>query len=136
MNAPTSAPKKDAEPSMPATESPRDKLRATLLGDAALPEFELITIFGGEIELRQPSWGAMMAARAVEDDEQRAIGMVIEYAYVPGTNERVFEEGDKEKILQWPFGSAIMDLQMAIARLTGVDIASIEEELAKDPLRA
>ncbi len=112
----------------------RDQMRAVLLGDPAKPESEDIEIFGIKVEFRQPTFGAMMDARTIADDKTRTVEMIVAYAFVPGTNERVFEDTDRDTILSWPFSSDIVEIQRVIARLTGVDIEAIEEELAKDPL--
>lgn len=112
----------------------RDELRAALLGNAPKPDSKLIMLFGVEIELRQPSLGAILKTRTDSDDTTRAIDMIIEYAYVPGTDDHVFEDTDRAVMMTWPFGPDLATLNTAIAELTGVDIDIAVEELSKDPL--
>lgn len=112
----------------------RDELRAALLGGAPKPDSRLITMFGVEIELRQPNLGAILKTRAEGDDTTRAIDMIIEYAYVPGTTDHVFEDTDRAVMMNWPFGKDLTVLNAAIAELTGVDIDTAVEELHADPL--
>lgn len=113
----------------------RDDIRAALLGKTPLAKSELITVFGIEIELRQPTLAAIMDARGDQDDPKiMATDMIIKYAYVPGTDELIFEDTDREMILRWPFGDELLALQRAISKLTGIDITAAEENLRADPL--
>ena len=116
-----------------ANKTQRDSLRSKLLSTHK-PESRLITLFGAEIELRQPQLQDVMKARETEDPADRAADMIIRYAYVPGTNERVFEEADKDTIVQWPFGGEFMELQKALTSLTGIDMDAAEAEVRQDPL--
>ncbi len=112
----------------------RDELRKALLGTAPKPKSMLIELFGVEVELRQPNLGAILKTRDATDDVSRAIDMIIEYAYVPGTDDHVFEDTDVAVIKKWPFGEDLARLNGAIADLTGVDIDTAAEELRDDPL--
>ncbi len=112
----------------------RDDLRNALLGSAPKPESQVIMLFGVEVELRQPNLASIMKARAEGDDTTRAIDMIIEYAYVPGTDEHVFETADRDTIKTWPFGKDLANLNAVIAELTGVDIVAAVEGLREDPL--
>lgn len=125
----------DPEAPTPTPGPTRDELRAKLLGSKVKPKFELIQLFGSEIELRQPSFGDLMKVRDIDDIATRAVEMIIQYAYVPGTSERVFEDTDRNVILGWPFGEDLVRVNTAIAKLTGVDIELAEDELSKDPLQ-
>ena len=112
----------------------RDELRAALLGKPAAPKSVLITVFGVEIELRQPTLAAIMKTREESGGTAaRAVGMIIEYAYVPGTDDHVFEDTDRDQILQWPFGEDLTLINQSIADLTGIDITAAMEDL-EDPL--
>ena len=112
----------------------RDDLRAKLLGQAPKPQIKTMSLFGQEIELRQPTLGAILDAQGIDDDKIRTVTLIIEYAYVPGTDERIFEEADTNVILSWPFGEELVEIQVAIAGLTGVDISAAEEKLKDNPL--
>ncbi len=112
----------------------RDELRKALLSDTPKAESKMITLFGMQVELRQPTLEAILKARDTEDTTSRAVDMIIEYAYVPGTDEHIFEPGDRVQMLRWPFGKDLTELNEAIADLTGVDIATAMEDLKRDPL--
>ncbi len=112
----------------------RQQIRDQLLGDAHKPKRELLTIFGIEIELQQPTLRGILDVQEITDTKERSAGMIIDYAYVPGSNERIFEPADREIILGWPFNDEIVKLQLAIAKLTGVDIEEAEAILKGAPL--
>ena len=112
--------------------SPRDELRTKLLSSHKAKIIP-ITIFGIDIELHQPSLGDMLNVKEQEDSSERVAGIVIQYAYVPGTDIQIFEEADKVQILKWPFGDDILILQKAVVELTGVDIQAAEKELNDNP---
>ena len=113
----------------------RQSIRDALLGHAPKPEVELLVLFGVELELRQPTLGAILDAQDTEDTKTRSADMIIQFACVPGTDERVFEPADREMILNWPFGDDLMALQRAITKLSGVDVGDAEEALQTDPLK-
>ena len=122
----------------------RDAIRGKILGtDVARPKTIAMKLFGQDIELRQPTLGAMMDARMVDDMKQRTAQFIIQFACVPGTDERIFEEGDIPDILNWPFGEDLALFNTNISKLTGVnvevvnsaiDITQTKEDLANDPL--
>ena len=112
----------------------RDELRAGLIGKKHEVKSELVMLFGMEIELRQPTLRGILDVRSEDNVETRTTDVFINYAYVPGTNDRVFEDTDRDAILNWPFTEELTDIQMIIARLTGVDLGPAEEDLKTDPL--
>jgi len=111
----------------------RDQLRAALISNTPEAESIAVTLFGVEIDLRQPSLASIMKAREQGDAATRAVDMIIEYAYVPGTDEHIFEDTDRDRILKWPFGKDLTVLNKAVADLTGVDLDAAEAAL-QDPL--
>ena len=116
------------------TQLTRDQVRAQLIGKKHKPKSTLITLFGVEVELRQPTLAAILNAREEESEQKRTTDVFLNYAFVPGTDEKVFEEGDRDTILNWPFTEELVEVQIAIARLTGIDLGVAEEELKADPL--
>lgn len=111
----------------------RNELRSKLLSSHK-PKSEMVEVFGVEVELRQPTLEAILGARDTADAKQRTVDMIIQYAYVPGTDEQVFEPADRDQILRWPFGEDMLKVQQAITRLTGVDVSEAEKEIQTDPL--
>ncbi len=112
----------------------RDELRAALIGKTHKGDTKLITLFGVEIELHQPTLSKILEAREEDDEKTRTANIFITYAFVPGTNERIFEDTDRSTILEWPFNKDLIAVQEAIVELTGIDLGKATEELKGDPL--
>lgn len=112
----------------------RDQIRAALIGKRHKGNTEVVELFGIEVELHQPTLNAILEAREEEDVKKRTTDVFINYAFVPGTNELVFEDTDRQTILDWPFTDDLIKVQEVMAKLTGVDIGAVEEELKADPL--
>lgn len=116
--------------------TPRDALRAKLLGAGHKAKTIMVTVFGEEVEVRQPTLEAILRTQSTSTDlKTRSVDMIIEYTFVPGTNEHVFETTDRDVILGWPFGTDIIALQDAIAELTGIDVDKAQEDLETNPLK-
>jgi len=116
------------------TSEARNKLRTKLLSSHKAKS-TTIEVFGGEVEVRQPTLATILAANETTDMKVRSVDMIIEYTYVPGTNEHVFEKADRDAILAWPFGEDLIALQTAISTMTGIDIEAAEEDLLTSPLK-
>jgi len=112
----------------------RDQIRAKVFSKIK-PRIIDINVFGVDIELHQPTLKAILEAQDTEDTGTRMAQMIINYAYVPGTTTRVFDEADAPMILTWPFGDDLIRLQKAITLLTGVDVTGAEKEVTESPLK-
>lgn len=98
----------------------RDELRAKIFA-AHERKFEIVKFMGAEIELRQPKLGDIISAREEENRQAAVIKTLVTYAYVPGTDERVFEEGDADALMELPFGQDFLNVNTAIEKLTDVN---------------
>lgn len=105
----------------------RDQIRASIFNTK--PKSEFINIFGCDVELRQPSLGNILEAQTKDDRRAAIVDMIIDYCYVPGTNEKVFEAADAEGILTLPYGEDLSKINDAIARLTNIDVSGEEKNL-------
>lgn len=86
-----------------------------------------IEMFGEVVEVRQPTLG-QIARMGKEDSKIPAIiRMMVEYVYVPGTNERVFDAADAEQLATMPSGKWLTDMNKAIMEMTGVDVKEAEK---------
>ncbi len=89
---------------------------------------ELVTIFGAEIEVRQPSLGVVLeASDESKSTKDSLIDVLIGYCFVPGTAEHVFEDTDRDALMKLPMGDDFNLLNKAIARMTGIDIEGAEK---------
>lgn len=98
----------------------RAELREKILATKK-PKVKLVDFHGVEIELRQPVLGDIIAAQANEDRTAAIIDTMIRYAFVPGTEERVFEAGDVEQIKQMPFDHNLIAISKAMEELSEVN---------------
>jgi len=100
----------------------RDTLRAKLLATRK-PATKEIEFLGETIELRQMTVGAVMASAAeTEDSKQESlIKALIQFAYVPGTDEPLFEEADKDALMLQPWDKSFTDLMNAMTEMTSIN---------------
>lgn len=104
------------------TDTLRDLIRGAVLNTTAVKS-KIVTFFGQDIEVRQPTLGAVLDATNAADRKDQVVNMLLTYCYVPGTDETVFEEGDRESLINLPFGDDVGRMQKAIAELTTIDVA-------------
>ncbi len=113
--------------------STRDTLRANIFGAKnKLRKSKIIDLFGTDIEIRQPTVGEISALAKQASADEGSVGLalaLIAYAYVPDTNEKIFEDTDKDGILSFPADRWVDDLNKAIAEMTGVDLEEARKNL-------
>ena len=114
--------------------STRDSLRTALVGNTLPGEVRSTTLFGNTIEIRPPSMEVSLKIGNMETPQEQTLAFIMECVYVPGTNERVFEEGDKPQILKWPMNADVLGLQTQLNEMMGVDVIQAEEDIRADPL--
>jgi len=91
---------------------------------------KVIRFFGQDIEIRQQTLGAISELAAEEDDGDKQLSLVktiIRYAYVPGTNEKVFGIEHTEELMSLPFGDDFDRLSDTIRDLTKVSVKDQEK---------
>lgn len=108
-----------SEPSKPVMPT-RNDLRSKILGRKEMKK-ETVEFFGTHIELRQSSFGDILKAQSNEDRQSVVIEALLNQAYVPGTDEKVFEEGDITTLKNLPFGADFLRINAALERLTEVN---------------
>lgn len=107
----------------------RDSIRAKILGVSR--KSKVVEVDGIQIEVRQPSVGEMMSLTASDDKKQDLmIHSIVENCYVPGTNERVFDETDIDGLRAMPFGDSWLLLTKALDEL--MDYKKQVQEEAKN----
>jgi hypothetical protein len=98
----------------------RDSLREQIF-KAKVRKSELVEFFGAPIEIRQPTLGDILEARDNGNSQSAIVGLLVSYAYVPGTDQKVFDAEDGEAIRALPFGPDFLRLNEAMERLTDVN---------------
>jgi hypothetical protein len=109
----------------------RDEARAKILG--AKIEIRPITFFGVDIELRQPTLGTILDMREA-GLAMNGMKMLTDYAYLAGSDEKLFESTDEEGLRNLPFGPDVQNLMNEVATLLGVKQEGLEA-LVKDALK-
>lgn len=108
----------------------RDDIRSAIFASKKLAS-EQVNFFGQQIELRQPRLSDIISIQQSEDRQSAIVDTLIRYAYIPGTDEKIFEEGDTAGLLQLPFGQDMIDVSAALERLTKVNFRDGSESSGK-----
>lgn len=95
----------------------RDTLRSRIF--SARAKAKIVTYNGVEIEVRQPSLKSVIEGND-GDNKQATVRMLIENCFVPGTEEKIFEDTDYDSLLAMPFSSEWVAMSEAITELTGL----------------
>lgn len=85
---------------------------------------------GATVELRQPSLRQILMAQGETDRAKALVNLIVGYCYVPGTDEKVFEDTDADSLLAMPFGEDMVRFNKAIETLTSVDVRGQEKNSA------
>lgn len=110
----------------------RDELRAKLLATKR-PKTIPVEFFGEKIELRQPTLGDILRARDNTDTKSAVVDILVSYAYIPGTDEKIFESGDGDALLEMPFGGDFIAVTKALETLTAVNFLAAGQSSAPTP---
>lgn len=112
----------------------RDKMRAEIFSaEQAKIKSEVVEFFGQKIEVRQTTLGQTLEAQSNPDREAAVIDVLINRAYIPGTNTRVFEDTDAEQLKNMPFGIDFVRVSQALETLTGVNFRDMAKSLEAKP---
>ena len=104
----------------------KDAIRSQVLGSTNKGRKSIkLTFFGAEIELVQPNVGQIIKQTIA--DSFNAVDVLIEYAHVPGTSDKLFEESDREVLMQLPYTDEFKSLTEAIESLTNLLISDAEK---------
>lgn len=122
----------EVAPAVPAAPATRDQIRAKILGAKA--KVDTTELYGAQVEIRQPSLDVIMDARQAifngdSDLKTQTIDVLINYVFVPGTTEHVFEEADREALLELPFDNDLNKLSEKINSLMGLNAKVIDQAI-------
>lgn len=105
----------------------RDEIRSRIFG--AKPKSEIIEdFFGTTLELRQPTLQVALENRNTSEQD-RVYLMLVDYSFVPGTNDKVFEEEDIDNLRTLPFGAEFQSLIGKVNSLLGIDPAEVAADI-------
>jgi hypothetical protein len=96
---------------------------------------EVITFFGEQIEIRQPNLSTMLNSFKGEDSntKQGVVYVLMNYAFVPGTQIPVFDMADEESIMSLPYGDDFSRVMKAFQKVTGLDVEAETKNSARTP---
>ncbi len=106
----------------------RDELRAAIMSSENTKRKRYpLSFFGQEIELIQPSLGNIQKYMDAANSGIKLTDVLIDYAVIPGTDERIFEQADEASLKQLPFNDDLAQLSNLMAQLMGADVKTAEK---------
>jgi len=113
-----------------ASNNARDLIRSAMF--SIKPRSTIVELASGvKVEVRQPTIGDLVEdPDRVNGRREASARMIIRYCFVPGTEEKVFDDADIESLLAVPFGNEWVKLQKAIEGL--IDLDTVVAEQAKN----
>ena len=110
----------------------RDAIRAQIFKSKKFHS-ETVTLFGAKVEVRQPTLRDILKARDSDDKGSAAIDLIIGHCFVPDTNDKVFDDADKDLLLAMPFDDNLLEVSEALNRMTSINVKDEEKNLKKTP---
>ena len=101
--------------------------RATIFSANAMAKKSIVLPFyGAQIELRQPAIGELEGL-SDGDTSIPIVNILVRHAYVPGTDEKMFDFADTEQLKLLPFNDEMKAVSEAIGQLTNVQVSVAEK---------
>lgn len=113
--------------SVPQIPLSRDEARAAIFTSRE-PQKREVIFNGVKIEIRQPLLSDIIAARDQGDENSAIVNTLVMYAFLPGTDIKVFEPGDAQALLAMPFGASFADASKAITEMTNVSFPEVKPD--------
>jgi len=103
----------------------RDEIRSKFFSTQTA--VRLIALSSGfEVEVRQPTVGAQLDLIEQPDQKKRMLRVFVDNVFVPGTNEKVFEEGDYEAMMLIPASGDYQKIMTAMTELMDLNKATTD----------
>lgn len=113
------------------TSALRNKLRESIFADKNKKiDSRPLKLFGENVEVRQPTLAQITKLSKLSTENSKVppiVRIMIEYIYVPGTDDKVFETADAESLAAMPSGQWLTDLNKVLEELTSVDVQVAEK---------
>jgi len=104
----------------------RDELRKRIFAGQPVRS-KVVQFNGADIEIRQPKMRDILEAQSEENRADGIVNILIRYAFVPGTDQHVFEDSDADAIKEMGFGADFTAVSKAFGELTDVNFLDIKE---------
>jgi len=106
----------------------KDEMRAKIFSAQSMNRKTiLVPFFGADIELRQPSVGEVEKLLDRETGKVSMVQVLIDHAYVPGTDTKVFDFADLDQLKTLPFNEDMSKVAEAVGQLTNVNVKAAEK---------
>lgn len=108
----------------------RDEIRAALFSSKNKKQAKrVIELFGEKVEIRQPNLAQItkLGREAGESKIPPIVRAMIEYIYIPDTDDHLFDPADAEQIASMPSGKWLTDFNQALLELTGINVEEAEK---------
>jgi hypothetical protein len=111
------------------TPTNREDIRNKIFNTTVRCNSVQVDFFGTQIEIRQPTVGRMqkMMDERSEGNKFSMAHYLIEYAYMPGEDVKVFEPGDVDSIMALPYNEDMIRVAETITKLTTLDLDAAEK---------
>lgn len=106
----------------------RKTIRASIFSGKHKPRGIIVDFFGTQIEIRQLRVADMaQLALGMQNEQEAVIATLVHMAYVPGTEERVFDDADADSLKQLPNGPDMTRVAQALKELVDVNLPDAKE---------
>ena len=111
----------------------RDQIRSAILN--APGDTETIDVFGIQVEIRSPKLEELLQYRGAEEDKAIMARAIVNNVYVPGSEQRVFDDADIPELMKTQFSKDMRKLSTAVTRVLGGDeqlLAAVDNDTKSD----
>lgn len=101
----------------------REQIRAAMFSDVnAKPKVINYEFLSQKLEWRCPTLKEMQEARDAAENENLMVRLIINHSYIPGTEEKVFEDGDYKTIMNMPLSGSFNEAVQAISAVINLKV--------------
>lgn len=101
----------------------RDELRAVMFSPEKTLAHRIPLMFNGvQLEWQRPSIQELAEAQDASKDRNFMVGMIINYSYLPNTDEKVFEDSDYAVIMKMPYTDEYGDAVQTIVKALNMKV--------------
>lgn len=107
----------------------REQLRAQIFQESnRKPKSKVVKFYGVDVEVRQPLVVDVLEDRSDDGDKRIAmLRLAIKYSYVPGSDDRIFEDGDYDSLKTMPLDESFQNVFEAINTLSSINTKAQEK---------
>ncbi len=115
------------EPAKPKKLSKDDLRAAIFAAENSRVKRVPIKFQGQELELKQPTVEEIMQFHSLPEGRSNFAYILINHVYIPGTDEKLFDEADYDAIVAMPYSPEIVEIQNVMTGFLSSDVKSAEK---------